>query len=150
MVDMGRAAVPAAVPAAEPAAEVGVRRAGRVERATGWAAVVCGVHCLASPVLVLAVPVLALGEVVERTVLLVLLPLSVWLMWRGVRRHRRPGPCVPVAAGLLCWVAALLGVVGEGSGEAVVAAAGGALLFVGLQWSARETRSCGCSRCGTP
>jgi hypothetical protein len=121
-------------------------RATAAERWVGWATVVCAVHCVLSPVLVLALPVVALGEVVERAVLLALLPVSLWLLWRGVRRHHRVGPCVPMAAGLACWLIALAGAA-HGLAQAVLVASGGAVVYVSLQWSTRMAARCGCSSC---
>lgn len=124
----------------------GAVAAAAAERWVGWTTAVCAVHCLLSPVLVLALPVLALGEAIERVVLVALLPLSVALLWRGVRRHRRIGPCAPMAAGLASWLAALAGAA-HGVAQAGLVAAGGALVFLSLQWSTRLAARCGCTSC---
>jgi hypothetical protein len=120
---------------------------GTGARWLGWGTVVCGVHCVASPALALVVPALALGELVERGVLLTLVPWSVWLVWRGYRDHRRWAPCVVVGAGVLCWLAALLEPAGPGLAQAALIGTGGAFTVTGLRWGGRERQTCGCSGC---
>jgi hypothetical protein len=134
--------------AAPGAAALGrVADSGAAERWVGWGTVVCGVHCVASPALALVVPAIALGELVERGVLLALLPWSVWLVWRGFRSHRRWAPCIMVAAGVLCWLAAVLEPAGPGVTQAAFIGAGGAFTFAGLRWGRREQQACGCNGC---
>jgi hypothetical protein len=123
-----------------------VGRGDRAERWVAWGSAACAVHCAASPVLVVLLPFLAWGEVVERGVILALIPLAAWLVWRGLRRHGQWGPVVPVAAGIMCWLIALPES-HAGIHQAVTFGAGGAFTFGGLQWSHRLRRSCGCVSC---
>jgi hypothetical protein len=116
------------------------------EKWVGLASAVCAVHCLASPLLLLTLPVWAAVEAVEHVVLAVLPVSTVWLLWHGVRRHHRWWPAVPVAGALLLWVAALWSHA-EGVVHAGLVGGGGLLAFTGLQWSGRLSRACGCGAC---
>lgn len=116
-----------------------------MERAEKWVAGVsaaCAVHCLVVPVALVAAPWLALGETVEWVVLVALMPLVVWQLWRDVRRHGRWGPCAPVFVGLLVWTAAALTAL-EALVHAALIGAGGLAVFAGLRWSGRMAGVCG-------
>jgi hypothetical protein len=118
----------------------------RAERWVTWGSAACAVHCAASPALVMLLPLLAWGEVVERGLILALMPLAAWVMWRGVRRHGQWGPVLPVTAGIMCWLVALPEA-HAGIQQALIIGAGGAFTFGGLQWSQRLTRPCECVSC---
>lgn len=118
----------------------------RAERWVVWASVTCAVHCLALPVMVVVAPWFVLGEIVERGVLVLLLPVTALLSWRSVRRHGRWTPCAPVGAGLVLWSVALAAGP-EGVTQALLLGGGGMFVWLGLRWSARMADSCGCSAC---
>jgi hypothetical protein len=120
--------------------------ADRAERWLTLGSAACAVHCVASPVLVVLLPLMAWGEVVERGALLALIPLAAWVVWRGLRRHGQWGPVLPVTAGIICWLVALPEA-DAGIHQALMVAAGGAFTYGGLQWSHRLTRSCDCVSC---
>jgi hypothetical protein len=118
----------------------------RAERWVAWGSAACAVHCAASPALVVLLPLLAWGEVVERGLILALMPLAAWVTWRGVRRHGQWGPVLPVTAGILCWLVALPEA-HAGVQQAIIVGAGGAFTFGGVQWSQRLARPCECVSC---
>jgi hypothetical protein len=113
------------------------------ENWVGWASGVCAVHCLAQPLLVMLVPVAAVGERLEGVMLMCLLVLAAVLLRSGVRTHRRKAPALPVLAAMALWSAALAGAVEEPA-RAVLIAGGGGLSFWGLTWSRGLVRSCSC------
>jgi hypothetical protein len=119
---------------------------GAREKWVGWASAVCAVHCLASPLLVLTLPMWAAVEAVEHVVLAALPVGTVWLLWHGVRRHGRWWPALPVTAAVVFWGAALWSPA-EGVVHAGLVGGGGVLAFTGLQWSERLSRACGCGAC---
>ncbi|HEX5872009.1 MAG TPA: MerC family mercury resistance protein [Longimicrobium sp.] len=120
--------------------------------AVGWAAAVpllCAVHGLASPVLVMAAPALALGHGVEALVQAVSAALAGLMAWSGIRAHGRRAVLVPIVAGVVLWAAP--GLVGwTGMMETAAHAAGGILLAGGMIWSARLRHDAACHHCGCP
>jgi hypothetical protein len=119
---------------------------GPQERWVGWASAICAVHCLASPVLVLLLPLWSALEPVEHLVLAGLPLGTAWLLWLGIRRHGEWWPAAPVASGVAFWVVALWSPV-EGVAHAGLVATGGLFAYLGLQWSGRLSRACGCGAC---
>jgi hypothetical protein len=124
----------------------GASSADRAERWVALGSAACAVHCAASPALVMLLPLLAWGEVVERGLILLLIPLAAWVMWRGLRRHGQWGPALAVAAGIMFWLVSLPEV-HSGVQQALIVGGGGAFTFGGLQWSQRLTRPCACVSC---
>lgn len=120
--------------------------------AVGWAAAVpllCAVHCLASPVLVMAAPALALGHGAEALVQAVSAVLAGLMAWSGTRAHGRRAVLAPIVAGVVLWAApALVG--WTGMMETAAHAAGGILLAGGMIWSARLRHDAACHHCGCP
>jgi hypothetical protein len=112
----------------------------------GWMSGACAVHCLAQPVVVVALPLAALGERVEGAVLLALPLLAGTVLWWGLRRHGRYGPALPVLGGMALWSVALAGAVEEPA-KALVIATGGGLSFWGLTWSGALVRLCSGAEC---
>ncbi len=104
---------------------------------TTWvsaAPVLCAAHCLATPVLVLALPSFAVGAVAE----LVLFTLSALLAlgftaW-AVGSHGRMVVALPVLAGLGIWGGGLFDLV-PGVSETVTTVTGALILAAGLVWS---------------
>jgi hypothetical protein len=128
-----------------------VRTADVSLRTEFWVAavpVLCAMHCLTVPVLLLFVPVL---EVSSRTEILLLASSSmlatVLLAW-GVQAHGQWRVWLPALAGLGCWVAAhQLGV--SGAGKIGLETSGAVLLATGLLWSARLRHRYTCTTAGT-
>jgi hypothetical protein len=126
----------------------GSARAGVV--VSGWAAalpLLCAAHCVASPLLVLAAPALALSEGSEAAVKLASAALAAGLVWSGVRAHGRLAVALPVLAGAAVWAAAAaLGA--DGAAERLWTAAGAVLLAAGMSWNAQLRHRATCRACG--
>ena len=120
--------------------------------AIGWAAAVpllCAVHCVASPVLVMAAPALAPGRGGEAVVQAASAVLAALMAWSGIRAHGRRAVLAPMVAGLALWGApAMTG--WTGAAETLAHAAGGVLLAGGMIWSARLRHDAACHHCGCP
>jgi hypothetical protein len=120
--------------------------------AIDWAAAVpllCAVHCIASPVLVMAAPALALGHGGEAVVQAASAVLAALMAWSGIRAHGRLAVLAPMLAGLVLWGAPAL--VGWTSvAETAAHAAGGLLLAGGMIWSARLRHRAACHHCACP
>jgi MerC mercury resistance protein len=131
---------------------MGMARTDAGSAAIGWAAAVpllCAVHCLASPVLVMAAPAMALGRGGEAVVQAASAVLAVLMGWSGIRAHGRRAVLAPMGVGVALWVApALAG--WTGAAETVAHAAGGVLLAGGMIWSARLRHRAACNHCGCP
>jgi hypothetical protein len=121
-------------------------RTGRVENWSFWAPLVCGVHCLLTPVLALAAPAFATVERVEPVLMVIAASLGAIALRSGSRQHGSPGPWWVAGTGMLLWVvsrqpAALLP-------EWAVAGAGGLMVFAGLLWNSRlRAHCCECPAC---
>lgn len=127
------------IPAAAPAS-----RALRGLEAWATAApLLCAVHCVAAPLLMVLAPALALDEAHERAVLGASVLLAAAAVALGFRTHRRPGVWLPVAAGALLFLRppAVLP-------EEAVSIAASLLLAAGTFWSARLRHRATCRRCG--
>jgi hypothetical protein len=121
------------------------------DRSALWAAapLLCVVHCLATPLLLVVAPVLAPSSRMEQGIMLVSLVLAGVLLARGVRVHRRLAVLAPAGVGALVWVG------GELTGSHSLAvlllhAAGGLLLAAGLAWNAWLRHEALCRECGCP
>ena len=106
------------------------------------AAAWCGVHCAVTPLLVLAVPTLALSEGIELGLLLITVPVGALMLFLGpARRHAGLHVCFLVGASL--WAASLAGWL-EPVPEAVTSAAGS----LTLAWTlARSGKVCASGEC---
>ncbi|HEX6912451.1 MAG TPA: MerC family mercury resistance protein [Longimicrobium sp.] len=127
--------------------ETTVRRRG-----LDWAAalpLLCAAHCVASPLLVLAVPALGWGHQAEPLVQAASVLLAAVAAWSGIRAHGRRAVLLPLAAGVALWIAsAVLDL--HGVEEAVAGVAGGLLLAGGMLWSGRLRHDAACHHCGCP
>jgi MerC mercury resistance protein len=119
-----------------------------VERAALGMSTLCLIHCLALPMLLAAVPVLAaslhLPADLHRWLLLFALPSSSIALLSGCRVHRKPGPLLVGLAGLALMATGALLL--EGSPREVPVSVAGSLLLVAAHlanWRARH-RHCGC------
>ncbi|MGK6319459.1 MerC domain-containing protein [Sphingomonas sp. DT-204] len=117
----------------------GQRRTDIIEGAAVSASVLCLVHCLALPLLLLLLPgiigLFARSEAFHYVALALVVPSAAGAFWLGYRRHRTPGPALLGVAGVGCLVAALLPGLAEGA-ETWVTVAGSLLLVIGhtLNW----------------
>lgn len=121
-------------------------------RGLDWAAalpLLCAAHCVASPLLVLAVPALGLGHEAEPLVQAASALLASVAAWNGIRAHGRLAVLLPMLAGGALWmISALLGL--HGAAEAAAGVAGGLLLAGGMLWSGRLRHAAACHDCGCP
>lgn len=113
------------------------------------APLVCMIHCLLAPALVVAAPALAENRAVEAGLIAATAVLGVAVTFRGVRRHAQRRVWIPIALGLLLYAGALLGVPGERAEPAVVTAAS-VVVLAGIAWDARLRHRCACRECACP
>ena len=117
-----------------------------------WAAaapLVCAVHCLAAPLVAVALPAASPHGPVEVAFKGATALAAAAFLWHGLSVHGRRRVIVPVALGLAAWAAtALAGL--AGTPEAAASAAGGLLMAAGLFWNARLRHEAACHRCGCP
>lgn len=129
----------------------------RVVRATarqpafwvGAAPLLCAVHCMAMPAVVLAAPALAPARTLEPWLLGVSAVLAVIFTHGGVRVHGRRGVWLPLAAGLAFWAIGFVGWL-EPLPELVPVLLGSLLLAGGLFRNAWLRHRALCRRCGCP
>lgn len=118
----------------------------------GWASLaplVCAVHCLATPVLVVTAPSLVPGDWAEWALLAVTVVVAAVATGIGRRAHGETGPMALAAAGLGVWVASLLHVFHPVSEELTTAAAALAVATA-LVWNSRlhcARRDVACTAC---
>lgn len=109
----------------------------------------CAVHCLATPLLVAFVPVLALPPSIEWILLLLSMVVAAVALLRGRRFHRRAGVWVLAVAGAVIWLLSLLSAF-EPIPEVLTSPPGGIMLGAGLLWNGRLIHRQACERCGCP
>lgn len=114
----------------------------RASRWVAWAALLCGIHCLLTPVLVLALPFLALGEGVEWGALVATVALGALLLALGPAHQRMRNLGLLLAGGGL-WYASLLGLL-EPLPEALTSSLGSVVVAGALLLS---TRPCADGSC---
>jgi len=106
------------------------------------ASLLCLVHCLALPLLLLLLPgiigVFARSEAFHYVALALVVPSAAAAFWLGYRRHRTHGPALLGVAGVACLAVALLPGLAEGA-ETWITVAGSLLLVLGhtLNWRRR-------------
>jgi len=110
------------------------------------ASLLCLVHCLALPVLLLLLPgalgLFAESEAFHYAALALVVPAALAAFWLGYRRHGAAGPAALGAAGVTCLVGALLHSPIEDL-ETVLTVTGSLLLIAGhaINWRLR-IRAC--------
>jgi hypothetical protein len=125
-----------------------------VSRLATWsvaAPLVCAVHCLVTPVVVVVLPVARVADGADGWLFAGTAIVAVAAGHAGARRHRCGWVWVPLLAGLATWAAALTGL-GPPAGESWVVTAGALSVAVGLVWNLRLQRRparCGCDVCGS-
>jgi len=117
--------------------EVRNARESMLRQPTTWvsaAPVLCAAHCLATPVLVLALPSFAVGTAAELVLFTLSALLAVGFTAWAVGSHGRMGVALPVLVGLGIWGAGLFDLV-PGVSETVTTVTGALILAAGLVWS---------------
>jgi hypothetical protein len=113
-----------------------------VEGAAASASLLCLVHCLALPFILLMLPgvigLFASSEAFHHVALGLVFPSALAAFWLGYRRHRAPFPALLGIVGIGCLVAGLLPGLAEGW-ETAATVAGSLLLIAGhaLNWRLR-------------
>ncbi|CAN5790821.1 hypothetical protein BH23GEM6_BH23GEM6_01490 [soil metagenome] len=117
--------------------------------AAPWAAaapLLCAVHCVATPVLLVIAPAIAVNQTLEYLMMGAAALISVAVGLSGFRHHGEALIWVPIIAGLALW--ALGSMSTTGFEERLLTASGGILLAAGLIWSARLLHRTRCRSCG--
>lgn len=119
-----------------------------IEGAAVSVSLLCLVHCLALPLLLLLLPVIVSGfvasELFHQTLLLLVAPSAAAAFWLGYRHHRTPLPALFGVAGVTCLTVAVIPGVAEGVATALTVA-GSVTLVLGhmLNWQRRARTRCG-------
>lgn len=119
-----------------------------LEAPARWAAAaafLCGIHCLLTPILVTALPFLAVSASTEWWALGLTVVLGGGVTLLGPARDRWAVLAV-LATGAGIWCASLLGIF-EPTPETVTSATGSLIFAGGMLWSARICRARECERC---
>ncbi len=119
--------------------------AGAGSRFAACAAAWCGVHCALTPVLVAAMPALALSEGVERGVFAATVALGALMLALGPARAH-VSIMLTFAAGAVLWAASLAGLF-EPLPESLTSAVGSLLLAWALFRSVRVCQAEACAVC---
>lgn len=120
----------------------GNRRTNVIEGAAVSASLLCLVHCLALPLLLLLLPgvigLFAQSEMFHYFALALVVPTALAAFWLGYRRHGAFRPALLGVAGAGCLVIALLPGIGEGA-ELCLTVAGSLMLVTGhtMNWRLR-------------
>jgi chromate transport protein ChrA len=114
-----------------------------------WAPLVCAVHCLVAPVLVLVAPAFVHSGVIEGLVLTGAAVLAAVVVVAGTRIHGRKAPWALVATGVAIWCLVPLKLA-MALPEPAVVVAGGLTMFGGMRWNARLKAVAEAGRCGCP
>lgn len=117
---------------------------------TTWAVaapLICAVHCIVTPLLILALPALAPAESVERGILVGSALLAGLSLRTSLPVHRDRRVLAPVGLGLGVWAVSELHILPEAF-HAVWTTIGSLLLALGLFWSARLRHRVTC-RCNS-
>lgn len=125
---------------------------GALRLGTVWAGalpLVCAAHCMATPLLVLAAPALALSDGGEALVKAASALLAAAVAWGGFRLHRRGEALLLVALGVAVW-AAVVALDAHGPVGRLGSGAGGVLLAGGMFWNAQLRHRAACRDCGCP
>lgn len=122
------------------------KRTSIVEGTAMSASLLCLVHCLALPILLLLLPgtlgLFAQSEAFHYAALALVVPAALAAFWLGYQRHGTAGPAALGTAGVACLVGALLPSPFEDL-ETILTVTGSLLLIAGhtINWRLR-TRAC--------
>ncbi|MGH7457859.1 MAG: MerC domain-containing protein [Longimicrobiaceae bacterium] len=117
-----------------------------------WASaapVACAVHCLATPVLVLAAPALGVTHAFDWWIWAGSGLLSAVLLFWSVPAHGRRIVWLPVFLGLVVWALGLFELLAP-LPESLGKAAGAVLLAAGVAWNGRLRHQAVCEECACP
>jgi len=121
----------------------GQRPANVIEGAAVSVSLLCLMHCLALPILLLLLPgalgLFARSDAFHYAALALVVPAALGAFWLGYCKHRMRRPAILGFAGAACLAIALLPGVGEG-GELWFTIAGSLLLIAGhaMNWRLRS------------
>ena len=101
--------------------------------------ILCAVHCLVTPVVLAASPLLALGAGVEWSLLGLTVFLGALALATGLRAHGSRLPALLIVSGIAVWAGSLLGVPGSVP-EDVTTPVSALVAATGLVWNARLSR----------
>lgn len=119
------------------------RRTNVIEGAAVSASLLCLVHCLALPLLLLLLPgvigMFARSDAFHYVAVALVVPAALVAFWLGSRRHRARRPAFLGLAGMACLVVTLLPGIGRGA-ELGITVAGSLLLIAGhtMNWRLRS------------
>ena len=116
---------------------------------TAAAPVLCAMHCIALPVLVLVSPAFHINPTVEYAIMAGAAVLAILFLVWGVSAHGNYLVWVPAMMGLAVWIGGEI-VLGHSAGGLWAHAAGSALLAGGLIWNAWLRHEASCGDCGCP
>jgi hypothetical protein len=103
----------------------------------GWVVpIVCAVHCLAAPVLLVVAPAFATSTLLEGGLMAAASLVAVPTVAGGVQAHGRSIVWLPIAAGAVIWASELMELA-RGVPDTVLTVTGSLLLAGGLLWNAR-------------
>ncbi|HEU0016115.1 MAG TPA: MerC domain-containing protein [Longimicrobium sp.] len=125
---------------------------GQVPLRLTWAASVpllCAVHCVATPLLVLFSPALALSTGAELAVQATAVLLAAVIAPLGLRAHGRWEVLLPMLLGAGLWAIAR-GTEPAAAWEITLDVGGALLLAGGMVWNARLRHRAACHSCGCP
>ena len=114
-------------------------------RLAAYAAAWCGLHCALTPVLVMAMPALALSEGLERAVWFGTASVGAVMLALGPARGNA-ALVLTFVGGTALWAASLAGWL-EPLPETMTSAAGSLTLAGALVWSARVCQAGACASC---
>ncbi len=109
----------------------------------------CAIHCILTPFVAVAVPVVAFGPAGEWVAFTISAVLAVWAVRTTARVHGLAVVWLPVAMGLVLWATSLLGLASIRGEPEWAAGLGGLILAAGVVWSSRlrHRRVCSSGRC---
>ncbi|HWK90240.1 MAG TPA: MerC domain-containing protein [Longimicrobium sp.] len=125
---------------------------GQVPFRLTWAAgvpLLCAVHCVATPLVVLFSPALALSTGAEAAVQALAVLLAAMIAPFGIRAHRRWEVVLPMVAGAGLWLIARTSAP-AGGWEIALDVSGALLIAGGMVWNARLRHRAACHSCGCP
>jgi uncharacterized membrane protein HdeD (DUF308 family) len=118
----------------------------------GWttiAPLACAVHCVATPVLLVIAPAIAVSPLVEWSFLGVTVLVAGIALAAGLRTHRDPWPLLPILLGIGLWFGSLMHAFRPISEELTTTMAA-LTVAAGLVWNSRlhcAARKASCAAC---
>ena len=122
-------------------------------RSRAWALLptACAIHCILTPLLVAALPIMQFGDVVEPAFLALSLVIGTVEARSGFRVHGRLAVGVAVLIGALVWSASLSGLLLPWLPEPITSASGGLMIAAALYWNGQLRHRLECATdCSCP